>query len=137
MKGADIVNVCTASKACNLLTVREKVVQTSHEQVSCVGVRKWAVGLLSNCYPCGCLQEPVLKGDWVKRGAHVNAVGACRPDWRETDSTLMCGALVYVDSIEAAHKACLAGVKDICDPRVQKRIIAAIYGLTEPVDLGG
>src|SRR5207253_3235387 len=23
---------------------------------------------------------PVLKGEWLKRGAHVNAVGACRPD---------------------------------------------------------
>src|SRR5207247_5619249 len=25
----------------------------------------------------------VLKGSWLKRGCHVNAVGACRPNWRE------------------------------------------------------
>jgi len=24
---------------------------------------------------------PVLKGEWLKDGSHVNAVGACRPDW--------------------------------------------------------
>ena len=27
-------------------------------------------------------KTPVLKGDWLKPGCHVNAVGACRPDWR-------------------------------------------------------
>ncbi|HET9800043.1 MAG TPA: ornithine cyclodeaminase family protein, partial [Chthoniobacterales bacterium] len=30
-------------------------------------------------------QTAVLRGAWLKRGAHVNAVGACRPDWRELD----------------------------------------------------
>ena len=29
--------------------------------------------------------SPVLKGAWLKPGAHVNAVGAARPDWRELD----------------------------------------------------
>src|SRR6266513_769643 len=28
-------------------------------------------------------KTPVLKGSWLKPGCHVNAVGACRPDWRE------------------------------------------------------
>uniref|UniRef100_A0A8C6TMA7 Ketimine reductase mu-crystallin n=1 Tax=Neogobius melanostomus TaxID=47308 RepID=A0A8C6TMA7_9GOBI len=45
---------------------------------------------------------PVLSGQWVKPGAHVAAVGACRPDWRELDDTLMKQAVVYVDSREAA-----------------------------------
>lgn len=46
--------------------------------------------------------EPVLFGHWVKPGAHVAAVGACRPDWRELDDTLMKQAVVYVDSREGA-----------------------------------
>lgn len=40
---------------------------------------------------------PVLHGKWLKPGAHVNAVGACRPDWRELDDNAM-GNLVFVDS---------------------------------------
>lgn len=46
--------------------------------------------------------EPVLFGQWVKPGAHVAAVGACRPEWRELDDVLMKEAVVYVDSREGA-----------------------------------
>jgi ornithine cyclodeaminase/alanine dehydrogenase-like protein (mu-crystallin family) len=46
--------------------------------------------------------EPVLFGAWVKPGAHVNAVGACRPDWRELDDTLLASARLIVDSRAAA-----------------------------------
>ncbi|XP_072228844.1 ketimine reductase mu-crystallin [Leuresthes tenuis] len=46
--------------------------------------------------------EPVLCGQWVKPGAHVAAVGACRPDWRELDNVLMRDAVVYADSREGA-----------------------------------
>jgi ornithine cyclodeaminase/alanine dehydrogenase-like protein (mu-crystallin family) len=47
-------------------------------------------------------QEPVLRGEWLKRGAHVNAVGACLPSWRELDDSAMRDSVVIVDSREAA-----------------------------------
>jgi thiomorpholine-carboxylate dehydrogenase len=46
---------------------------------------------------------PILRGEWLKRGCHVNAVGACRPDWRELDDDAMAN-VVFVDSREAALK---------------------------------
>jgi ornithine cyclodeaminase/alanine dehydrogenase-like protein (mu-crystallin family) len=46
---------------------------------------------------------PILQGKWLKPGCHVNAVGACRPDWRELDDDAM-GNVVFVDSREAALK---------------------------------
>src|SRR5881398_1651165 len=48
-------------------------------------------------------KTPVLKGSWLKLGCHVNAVGACRPDWRELDDDAMSN-VVFVDSREGAMK---------------------------------
>ena len=42
-------------------------------------------------------------GAWLKPGAHVNAVGAPRPTWRELDDEAMANLLV-VDSREAVLK---------------------------------
>ena len=48
-------------------------------------------------------REPFLKGEWLKPGALVNAVGAARPDWRELDDAAMAN-VVIVDSYEGAGK---------------------------------
>jgi ornithine cyclodeaminase/alanine dehydrogenase-like protein (mu-crystallin family) len=48
-------------------------------------------------------KTPVLKGAWLKRGCHVNAIGACRPDWRELDDEAMAN-VIFVDSREGALK---------------------------------
>jgi ornithine cyclodeaminase/alanine dehydrogenase-like protein (mu-crystallin family) len=48
-------------------------------------------------------KTPVLKGSWLKLGCHVNAIGACRPDWRELDDDAMAN-VVFVDSHEGALK---------------------------------
>ena len=44
--------------------------------------------------------RPVLKGEWLKPGAHVNAIGAARPTWRELDDEAM-DKIVIADSREA------------------------------------
>jgi thiomorpholine-carboxylate dehydrogenase len=49
-------------------------------------------------------KTPVLKGEWLKPGCHVNAIGACRPDWRELDDQAMQKNVVFVDSREGALK---------------------------------
>jgi alanine dehydrogenase len=43
-------------------------------------------------------REPVIHSDWIARGTHICAVGACRPDQREMDSALVARARVFVDS---------------------------------------
>jgi thiomorpholine-carboxylate dehydrogenase len=48
-------------------------------------------------------KTPVLKGAWLKTGCHVNAIGACRPEWRELDDEAMSN-VVFVDSREGAMK---------------------------------
>ncbi|WP_425100196.1 ornithine cyclodeaminase family protein [Tropicibacter sp. S64] len=45
-------------------------------------------------------RAPVLHGDWIKPGTHVDLIGAYTPDMREADDTLMARASVYVDCRE-------------------------------------
>jgi thiomorpholine-carboxylate dehydrogenase len=49
-------------------------------------------------------KTPVLFGEWLAEGTHVNAVGACRPDWRELDDVALRKSKIYVDSREAAMR---------------------------------
>src|SRR5262249_5062345 len=46
--------------------------------------------------------QPVVERDWIAGGAHICAVGACRPDQREMDSRLVQTGRVFVDSRTAA-----------------------------------
>jgi alanine dehydrogenase len=47
-------------------------------------------------------RTPVLLGEWLSPGAHVNAVGAARPDWRELDDEALRRSKLYVESRDAA-----------------------------------
>jgi ornithine cyclodeaminase len=47
-------------------------------------------------------REPVLMGDWLADGAHVNAVGASLPFARELDTAAVIRGRLYVDRRESA-----------------------------------
>jgi alanine dehydrogenase len=57
-------------------------------------------------------REPVVRSEWIADGAHVCAVGACRPDQREMDTELVRRGRVFVDSRTGA----LAEAGDIVIP---------------------
>jgi alanine dehydrogenase len=46
-------------------------------------------------------REPVLEGAWLQPGAHINAVGACFPSWRELDTAAVARARLIVDRRES------------------------------------
>lgn len=46
--------------------------------------------------------SPILKGEWLFPGVHVNAVGASRPPSRELDTNAVAKSRFYVDSRESA-----------------------------------
>lgn len=64
---------------------------TAEEAVSGVDIVTSATGARS----------PVIMGEWVKQGAHVDLVGAHGPDMREGDDVLISTASLFVDSREA------------------------------------
>jgi len=47
-------------------------------------------------------RDPVLSGRWLRRGTHVNAVGAALPTTRELDSDAVTQARLFVDRRESA-----------------------------------
>ncbi|MFG6498895.1 ornithine cyclodeaminase family protein [Sulfitobacter sp. 1A13191] len=44
--------------------------------------------------------DPLIKGDWLQPGQHVDLIGAYRPDMREVDDTALLRARVFVDSFD-------------------------------------
>jgi thiomorpholine-carboxylate dehydrogenase len=71
---------------------------------------------------------PVLLGSWLKPGSHVNAVGACRPDWRELDDDAMAN-VVFVDSREGAMKE--SGDLILSGAKIQAELGEALAGKIE------
>ena len=48
-------------------------------------------------------REPVLRREWLKEGAHINAVGSCFPDVRELDSETVAASTFFTDRRESAQ----------------------------------
>ncbi len=44
--------------------------------------------------------DPVLSGEWLQPGQHLDLIGAYRPDMREADDTALIRARIFVDSRE-------------------------------------
>lgn len=42
--------------------------------------------------------EPLLRGDWLRPGQHVDLIGAYRPDMREADDLALTRSRIFVDS---------------------------------------
>jgi ornithine cyclodeaminase len=67
---------------------------------------------------CATLSEkPLIRGEWLKRGAHVDLVGAFTPQMREADDAAIRRARVYVDS-----RANVKGSGDLAIPLKRKVI---------------
>lgn len=45
--------------------------------------------------------DPILRGEWVRRGAHVNLVGAHSATTREADTALITKASIFTDLLES------------------------------------
>lgn len=52
---------------------------------------------------CGTLaREPLIAGDWLRPGAHLDLVGSFTPEMREADETALLRSSAFVDTFEGA-----------------------------------
>lgn len=56
--------------------------------------------------------EPLIKGDWLQPGQHIDLIGAYKPGMREVDDRAMQRARVFVDS----RKTTLHHIGELIDP---------------------
>ena len=76
--------------------------------------------------------EPVIFGDWVREGTHVDLVGAFSPDSRESDDALVQKARIFVDTRTGA----LAEAGDLIIPMnkgliTEDDVAADLFDLTQ------
>src|ERR1043165_3667663 len=45
--------------------------------------------------------EPIVKGEWVSKGTHINAVGSCMPAARELDTATILNSKLFTDCYES------------------------------------
>ena len=55
---------------------------------------------------------PLIKGDWLRPGQHLDLIGAYRPDMREADDTALTRARIFVDSYDTT----IGHIGEIKDP---------------------
>ncbi len=76
--------------------------ERSEVSVEAVGSAREAVQNASLVCTATSAREPVIEGNWLSPGAHINAVGACVPKARELDDAAVATARMFVDSRESA-----------------------------------
>ena len=81
-------------------------------------------------------REPVIRGEWVLPGTHVDLIGAYKADMREADDALMARASLFVDSRETT-----AHIGELLMPLASGAITADsilgdLYDLVRPDALG-
>lgn len=74
--------------------------------------------------------KPIINGDWVQPGAHIDLIGSYTPDMREADDTLIAKGAVFVDCRETT----IEYVGDLTQP-IANGIITAADVLGDLYDL--
>ncbi len=89
-----------------------------------------AIGAADIVSSCTLATEPLIKGEWLSPGTHLDLVGAFTPKMRETDDDAVLKSRVYADTMEGV----LSEGGDIVQPInaniiSQSHIVGDLFGL--------
>ena len=75
--------------------------------------------------------EPLVLGEWLEPGVHVDLVGAFRPDMREADGRVFSRGLVFADTREGVMAEAGDVLQAIAEGAMTEQdIVGDLYGLT-------
>ena len=96
----------------NRTAAKAQALAKEHDHVTAVSDLTRAVAQ-ADIVSCATMSsEPVLRGDWLRPGTHVDLIGAYRPDMREADDTTLTRARLFVDSLDTT----VGHIGEIKDP---------------------
>lgn len=92
----------------------------AHLNIPCVAVEDLECYVKqADIISCATLStKPLIFGQWLKEGQHLDMVGAYRPDMREMDDDCLTNAVIFVDNMESAVRE----TGDIAIPLAEKII---------------
>jgi ornithine cyclodeaminase len=64
--------------------------------------------------------DPLIRGEWLRPGQHIDLIGAYRPDMREADDTALRRARIFVD----ARATTIGHIGELMDP-IARGVISA------------
>ncbi|MFZ1386105.1 MAG: ornithine cyclodeaminase family protein [Thiolinea sp.] len=98
-----------------LLIWNRSLVRAQELQQTLDSLQRWEVELVSDLttavqqsdiISCATLaQQPVILGEWLQAGQHVDLLGSFTPKMREVDDIAMQRAQVYIDTEAALHES--------------------------------
>ncbi len=78
-------------------------------------------------------RTPVILGDWVRPGTHVDLIGAFKADMREADDALMARAALFVDSRETTLGHIGELIRPIASGAITaESVLGDLYDLVKP-----
>jgi ornithine cyclodeaminase/alanine dehydrogenase-like protein (mu-crystallin family) len=78
--------------------------ESGFEAAPCADLAKAVAG--ADIVSCATLSmEPLIRGEWLREGTHLDLIGSFTPAMREADDDCFRGASIYVDTEEAWHKS--------------------------------
>ncbi len=75
--------------------------------------------------------EPVIRGDWLQPGQHVDLIGAYRPDMREVDDAAILRSRIFVDNLHTT----VGHIGELKIP-IAKGVIDSSHVVADYYDLG-
>ena len=106
---------------------KAKAFADQHDKTTAIDDLETAIGQADIVTSATMTNDPVIKGDWLQPGQHVDVIGAYKPDMREVDDTALRRARIFCDSYDTTIEHIGEFIKPIADGVITREDVLADY----------